>query len=549
MNSLYINNGFFIAKFPYAKDIVEDIKTIPGRRWHDSVKIWSVPINPSVAQPIVQLCQKHDFVVASDAAAILQDLFTQKADLQELSAKGSETIIEIPDIPKLKRKLFNYQKIGVEFQNKAGRVINADAMGLGKTTQSLASIYQQRAFPCLIVCSRSKKMDWAQEIKDSLPDNIKVCIWNEQPCNVGAHFNIIHYEQLDKFALIISDYRKFSSIILDEFHSCKDSKSLRFRKIASFIYKIPVRIFLSGTPIINGAIDLVAPLTLLGRLDEFGGFWQFVNDFTNVTKNDYGHQFKGSKNEELLNEKLKHFMIRRLKADVLKDLPPKIESIKHVTITNGKEYDALKAETRAKLSDLQDEIEAVGKNGLTYKSKLALALAEINKLRQLTAKGKLPAFREWLIEAMASGEKIVVFAHHIVIQQEIASWFTNNCAVIAGGMSEEEIDRNKRKFQEDKNCKVIIVSLKMGGEGITLTAGSYAAFVELPWTAKDIEQAIDRLHRIGQLNTVNAYYFADMHTIDEWLWQIIVNKRHSSDKIVDGVDIDRVEFLMNKILE
>ena len=161
-------------------------------------------------------------------------------------------------------------------------------------------------------------------------------------------------------------------------------------------------------------------------------------------------------------------------------------------------------------------------------------LVRIEACKQAAARGKLAASKEWIENFLDSDEKLVVFASHIDIQESLANTF-DGAAHIFGSDDALTRQQNVDRFQTDPECRLIVCSLQAGGVGITLTAASNVAFLEQGWTPAAMDQAEDRLHRIGQKDSVNAWYLLDMNTIDGQIWNLIEEKRNVTEQVTQSI--------------
>jgi SWI/SNF-related matrix-associated actin-dependent regulator 1 of chromatin subfamily A len=181
-------------------------------------------------------------------------------------------------------------------------------------------------------------------------------------------------------------------------------------------------------------------------------------------------------------------------------------------------------------------------NSAAQKAARAEALTQMTMLRQVAAKGKIEEVSEWLTDFTETGKKLVLFVNHQEILKTVKKILQDqgiNVVTFSGEDSEKERDRSVTSFQEDANCQVIICSIKAGGEGITLTAASDVAFLEVDWKPSQLSQCEDRCHRMGQKNAVNVYYFHAHGTIDDYIFDLIEAKRKvvSLDKNCDDNNI------------
>jgi SWI/SNF-related matrix-associated actin-dependent regulator 1 of chromatin subfamily A len=302
---------------------------------------------------------------------------------------------------------------------------------------------------------------------------------------------------------------------------------------------------------LNRPKELISQLKAIGKLGAFGGFWTFAKRYCGAYQGVGGWDMNSARNLDELNKKLRgSCMIRRLKVDVLEELPDKQSTDIVVDISNVKDY--IKAETDL-VRYLQDQVledeEFLGSIehlnpeeqeqmvlDVQEEKKQAVDGAEhlvkIEALKQLCAEGKLKSFYRWAKDFLETGEKLVVFAHHRKIVEKISAEF--NCPKIMGGMPIKDRQFAIDEFQNDPNCKILVGNIKAMGVGITLTAASNVAFLELAWTPADHMQAEDRCHRIGQKDSVNVYYFIGRDTIDGEIYQLLDKKRSIIKRAIDG---------------
>jgi hypothetical protein len=294
--------------------------------------------------------------------------------------------------------------------------------------------------------------------------------------------------------------------------NCKDYKT-QLSKFCMGIAKDKEYIIgLTGTPVVNKPMDLLAQLQIIGRLGEFGGYKGFTDR--------YCQGFNQSSNLKELNYFLnKTCFFRRLKKEVLNNLPDKMRSIVSCEITTRKDYDKAEAEFISFLRDNLNKTEGEISTALRGE-----AMVKMGILKKLSAKGKIDAMIEQIREVVEAGEKIIVFATHKDVVAELKQAIPGSVTVI-GDDSMDQRQRNVDAFQKNHNCQVIICNIQSGGVGITLTASSRVAFIELPWHPAHADQAEDRAWRIGQKNSVQCTYLLGQNTIDEYIYNIIEKKR------------------------
>jgi SWI/SNF-related matrix-associated actin-dependent regulator 1 of chromatin subfamily A len=285
-----------------------------------------------------------------------------------------------------------------------------------------------------------------------------------------------------------------------------------------------VRLALTGTPVLNHADELVSQLRVIGRLEDFGSGVRFRKEF------------RGQLSEERLHWHLRRrCFVRRLKAEVLPQLPAKRQVVVPVALDNEREYrlaeDDVIAWLREQPLDLS-ELEA--RIAATLRAE---RLAQLGTLQRLAARGKLHAALGWIGDFLASGEPLVVFARHVEVQEQVLRRFPDALHLL-GRDSLAAREATVRAFQEPGGPQLLIAATRVAGQGITLTRASNVAFLELEWTPALHDQAEDRCHRIGQRDAVTAWYLLAAATIDETMARLIQRKRGIVAAVTDGRRLD-----------
>lgn len=286
--------------------------------------------------------------------------------------------------------------------------------------------------------------------------------------------------------------------------------------------EIPIRLFLSGTPIENRAEELIPQLRTLGRLIEVGGERGFQRRFVYSTN--------GSR--DLYTWLRSTCFVRRLKQDVLQELPAKQRSIIPVPITNRQEYNKAEADLIRWLEQTKGWEKAEA-------ARRAEALVRIGQLKQLAARGKMEAVCEWVTSFMEGGNKLVLAAWHHETLTEVFNRF--GCPQIHGGISTAKRQEIIDAFQTKPEPRMVALQLKV--IGVTLTAASDVGCIELGWNAAQMDQIEDRCHRIGQQDSVNAWWFVGEKTIDVKIAALIEKKRKSIAAVQDGIEDDGASIL------
>ena len=258
-------------------------------------------------------------------------------------------------------------------------------------------------------------------------------------------------------------------------------------------------------------------------------------------------------------------MIRRKKSDVLKDMPKKTYTYLPIQLDNEKEYrlaednfieymhNKLETELKKDIDNISnkynidiDEQSLLEEAKINKLNKINL-LTEIESLKQIAVKGKLNNIIDWVNDFLESGEKLVLFAVHKFVINEVIDKFKKIAVKIDGSVSMGDRQKAIEQFQNNKSVRLFIGNIKAAGVGITLTAASSVAFLELPWTPGELEQAIDRVHRIGQKNAVMCYFLIAVNTIETRIAQLLDKKRKILDSVLDGKETDEKSLLTELI--
>ncbi len=525
--------NYFEVRFMYHERIVRAIKQIPGRAWDGHRRVWLVP--------------------ASEKTRL--DNFYEKYAALSLVQAPIE-LGEIPDLPylerevKLERAMFPFQERGVAFCLQHQRVIVGDKPGLGKTQQAIATIVAAGAFPCVIVCPNTLKLNWQQEWKTVagkkaviIDDKNRSNWWMYHERGVADVF-IVNYESVKKYfvqtiakdssePLMVKHVRyrqeakRFKSAVIDEAHRCKDTGTQTAKFVIGLTIHLEWVLAMSGTPIVNKTEDIAALLFMIGRMREFGGLKFFRERYC-----------KSSTFLPELQWKLKtKCFYQRRKEEVLPDLPAKIRQIMLCDITTRVEYQVAINDLARYLKEYQQKTDAEIRKSLRGEIMVRIGLC-----KAISARGKLAETCEQIDEITGSGGKVVVFIYQRRVLEMLLEQYPH-AVTISGMDSEVERHQNVQAFQNNPKVNIIICNIKAGGVGINLTAASRMIIVELPWHAADADQCEDRCHRIGQQNQLQITYMIGHKTIDQVIYQMIEDKRALGDSITGGQDITEEELI------
>jgi SWI/SNF-related matrix-associated actin-dependent regulator 1 of chromatin subfamily A len=348
-------------------------------------------------------------------------------------------------------------------------------------------------------------------------------------------------------------------LICDEAHYLKTPDSKRTiavcgseRKIQSGIVARR-RLMLTGTPILNRPIEL---WPLLHYLDpaSWPKFWTYAQRYCGAYQDAYGWHFDGASNLEELNRRLRaSVMIRRMKADVLTELPAKQRWVVPIT-ANGAvplllEEQERFAESEAAIRRLEAARDAAHRtrktNEQAYKESVkalregwTIAFENIGRIRHELALLKVPHVIEYVRTLLDGGaEKVIVWAHHHDVLDKLQDAFTDESLLIDGRTPTDRRQVIADKFQVDPKYKVFIGGIQSAGEGLTLTAAHNVVFAELDWTPAKLSQAEDRCHRIGQKDSVLVQHLLFDGSLDARMAKKLLAKQAVIDKAVNlGVE-------------
>ena len=440
--------------------------------------------------------------------------------------------------------LYEYQKDGVKFGlKKHGRCLIADEMGIGKTIQALciAKLYEED-WPVLIICPGSVKYSWKNEIQLRLliPEK-KIQIINSSKTkikNQNINFYIISYDLCRNIQKKLKKLN-FNFYILDESHCIKSPVAKRSKIIIPLVKKAKRILLLTGTPLLNIPMEAYTTLEILNP-QYFNNFKKFGRRFCDPKLTPFGLKWSGASNTKELHAIFELFMIRRLKKDVLKFLPPK---------------------TRIKVKIDCDEkiINEMGlkNNDVHTISKTKKGMSRL-EMYVKTGYAKLIGIKEYVKYLLESQVKFLLFAHHIKILDEIERFVKKrkyNYIRIDGSTKPENRFKLSNNFQTDKNIKIALLSITSCGSGITLTAANICVFAELIWTPSLMIQAEDRIHRIGQKSeNIDIRYLYGEYTLDDYILEILSRKKifvsTTLDNIRNGYDFHKIENMSkNKDIE
>ncbi|XP_069472656.1 DNA annealing helicase and endonuclease ZRANB3 isoform X2 [Ambystoma mexicanum] len=465
---------------------------------------------------------------------------------------GSENDVEVDEelsfLPeKIRERLLPFQKEGIQFALKRnGRCMIADEMGLGKTIQAIAVAYFYKSeWPLLIVVPSSLKYPWIEELEKWIPElcphDISVI---ENKIDIGriatAKVTVLGYGLLttDAETLIDSLYKQsFKVILVDESHYIKSRTSSRSTILVPIVQKATRAILLTGTPALGRPEELFMQVEALYPR-RFGTWTEYAKQYCNAHIRHFGRRtqwdYKGASNLNELHQRLNTIMIRRLKQDVLTQLPPKIRQ----RIPFDLPKDVAK-EMNASFEEYEKLMRSPDSFASDTSNPFVQVMGHITRMYKQTAIAKAGAVKDY-VKMMLENDKLkfLVFGHHLTMLQactEAAIESKARYIRIDGSVPSIERIHLVHQFQNDPDTRVAILSIQAAGQGLTLTAATHVVFAELYWDPGHIKQAEDRAHRIGQNNNVHIHYLIAKGTLDTLMWGMLNRKANVTSNALNGM--------------
>lgn len=537
--------GRFVAQCSYEQ---REIPKAAGFRWDRDRKHWYTT-DPQVAEKL------------KDPDAALASARAREAEKQEKIEASRQASVDI-DLPVPDGLAYlPYQRAGIATAISRPNILFGDEMGLGKTIQAIGVINADPTIEkVLVICPASLKLNWQREMRKWLVRDMTSVILTH-PWQAGQFpITIINYDILHKCANYLQEI-KWDLVIVDEAHYLKSKGAKRTQAVfgideyaakkqkcePTLGIRARRRVALTGTPIPNRPVEGYGLFHWLAP-EEFRSFFGYAKQFCNGHNNGYGWDFSGSSNLDKLQDKLRStIMVRRLKADVLTELPAKRRQIIEFASDDS---DAVAAEMDA-WEQSEDEIEQLriavelAKAGEISEYDLAvaklrertqLAFTEISQLRHETALATVPHAVQHILGCLEDEQKIVVMAHHRDVVQKIMDALKEagiEAVSLTGDTKMETRQANVDRFQNVPDCRVFVGNIQAAGVGITLTAAAHVIFVELDWVPGNMTQAEDRCHRIGQTDSVLVQHLVLEGSLAARMAKVLVEKQDVIDRALD----------------
>ncbi|NXU47291.1 SMAL1 protein, partial [Turnix velox] len=512
---MLISRSRFEVDIGYSAEVIGVFKQMDSRNYDMNTRKWNFLLEdyPKLMKvlldlPSVEVEPLPEAVITTFAAQIQRS--TSETDIPDadISVVDSELVTS----------LMPFQREGVNFAiSKNGRLLLADDMGLGKTLQAICiAAYYRKEWPLLVVTPSSVRFTWAEAFHRWLPSlspgSTNVIVTGKDNL-MASLINIVSFDLLSKMDKQLKS--TFQVVIIDESHFLKNIKTVRCRAAMPLLKAAKRVILLSGTPAMSRPAELYTQIAAV-QPTFFPQFHSFGLRYCDAKKMPWGWDYSGSSNLTELKILLKEsIMIRRLKSDVLSQLPAKQRRMVVVA------PEGISAKTKAVLAD---EAKKMVKGYDSKQQEKEALLVFYSR----TAEAKIHSVVEYILELLERGnDKFLVFAHHKIMLDAIVAELEKkrvDYIRIDGSTPSAERQSLCHKFQFSEKQVVAILSLTAANMGLTLSAADLVVFAELFWNPGVLIQAEDRAHRIGQTSSVNVHYLVAKGTADDFLWPMIQDK-------------------------
>ncbi|KAF7634139.1 hypothetical protein Mgra_00006437 [Meloidogyne graminicola] len=519
---------FKLEFHPFNSEVPLKFKEINSKGYDASTKTWSFLLRDYelVKSKLTQLRSKNILAKFEEIPLGVRKLFLDKISPRNFEQSNNEPTssgLNRAD-PNIVATLFPYQRSGVSFGIlRGGRLLIADEMGLGKTVQALAiaSAYTIE-WPLLIVCPSSVKYMWYRQIKRFLPSARPFLVEkgkDDLPRSRSTNLVIIMSYTLMEMRIDELKRENIYVLIFDECHMLKEMKTKRTSAADALAKRSNRIILLSGTPALSRPAELFSQIKMIDP-KIFPSYKPYALRYCDGKAGRFGFEAKGQSNPEELKAVMEKIMIRRLKKDVLDDLP---EKRREIIFLSGEAID----NKMKQLLKAKEEFECADRFSTDNKTKRQSFM----EYYVLTGQVKKKPVSEHIVDTYfydgAPPKKILVFAHHLEILDHISIEMAKVGAQfirIDGSTPARDRSTYCEQFQNDKRIRAALLSITAAGTGITLTAASVVIFAELYWNPSLMIQAEDRAHRVGQRDSVQVQYLIAKNTADTLIWDLVGSK-------------------------
>lgn len=600
-----IKEHTYEIKSKYDPQLISYLKNVPGRRWIPEKKIWSIPFDKLgwLIKSLTGTKYENEVTVYSSEKLNENSALNPTAKIPEID------ISNVPFYIKQGAKPYQHQidtlKYAIDRYNRGNHsgFILADEPGLGKTASAMnVALYGREHWGfkhCLIICCvNSAKYNWLSDIKahtdgKEIPyligsrlrkdkKTIKRNTGNKErveDLKIGNKYGFKDGESLPYFLIVNIEalrYREgkyfpftqqiiewinrgdINMIVLDEIHKGASPSSMQGKQLNQIKQKIRKDIMwlpMTGTPITNKPTDVYLPLKLING-HSYTNYYLWCQNY--CIYGGYGdHEIVAYKNIEQLKNMLQDNMLRRLKSDVLKDLPPKLQIVEYVENTSYQEklYDLVVRDVIAAQDSIVSSLNPLTKllrlRQVNGSPELIDETLSVDSPDYISKNAKLQKVLEIVQDIIDRNEKVVIFSEWVEPLKTLykyVSRIAKTCCYL-GTMTPDDREKHKRVFLNNPEYKIMLGTIGAMGTSHTLTCANNAIFYDEPYTPADKLQAEDRIHRIGATSPINIYTVITTDTIDDRVHDILYTKSTMSNYIVDNkLDIHNNPTLLTFLL-
>lgn len=411
-----------------------------------------------------------------------------------------------------------YQNAAIDYMLKHHNCLLGDEMGLGKTVEAAGVLNNSCATSALIICPKVLLGNWKKELdKWLINKELKIVTCCEK--YEEADIMILNYESLTKYEIQLMK-KKFDYVFVDEAHYIKNHKAQRTKQAKKYKGTMGT-IRMTGTPFENRPVEL---WSLIEDIDKkhFGNYMAYTKRYCAGHYTNFGYDAKGASHiDELYTLLRSTIMIRRLKKDVLEELPPKQRQIIYFT-TNKQQLKLINEELELNVN-YNDLFKDPNFNEM-MRIKHEIALSKVKQVKE---------YVDGIYDAEPNKKLVLACMHHDVEEKLMELLEKYNPLLINGNTDTKERTKNVELFQNNPEHKIIIIGMKAAGMGITLTAADTMLFVEENYVPGVMCQTEDRIHRIGQDSSVLIQHLILDQSMEERILEIVFRKQEIFDQALD----------------
>ena len=453
---------------------------------------------------------------------------------------------------------FTFQLDGIRYiHRKNGRCLVADEQGTGKTLQALLhAIRHPELRPVVVICPASLKYQWQSECTKHVGMHAYVLDGTKpalQGMNTRGNIYICNYDILIQRRMNKGKQPgegwlgwlrslKPQLVIIDECHACSSLKAKRTKAVRELCRGVPSILAMSGTPLTNRPAELWPVLNILWP-KEFKSWWSFCHQHCSMRRTPWGWDVSGASKLPELHKKLHRLgMLRRLKRDVLSQLPKKSKHIVTLPLENPKLYhDAV--------TDFRSWCKTNLKAGKARKALKAEAFSKLSYMRRLAVAQKMPAVIDWINNWLQGSDgKLIVFAWHLDVVEQLHKKWPKSSVVVTGAVTGRHREEAKERFQKSDSIRLFLGN-KAAYEGLNLTAATDTAIIEFPWSPGHLSQASARNDRIGQTVPTTDHLLVGKDSIDVDMVKLLIRKAATLDAVLDGGKVDSIGDIRELLLK